>query len=370
MVSSPLVDDYVMANTSNFTVGRRGTKIDTIFMHHMAGVLTARQCGNIFAKAGRGGSAHYGIGSDGRIGCYVDEGNIAWHCGNWPWNCRSIGIELSNSSTGGDWPVSDRTLELAAQLVADIAKRNGMGRLVVGQNLKKHNDVSSTVCPGPYVTSRMQWIADRANAINYPPAPTVNWVPMDVPRIMITNAGAELINVTTKEVVKTYSEGISLECDQKTEVNGVLYLRTKYSTSKGINNGFAYSSLHEVPAPEPEPEPELPSWVDIEPTVYETIGETNLYNIVNGSIISTYRGGTEITVVQKTTWDGVEYARTEWSKEKGLNNGFRLSDLKIPSEEPDPEPEPEPEPEDPTVGILQKIIDFIKHIIDLITEKK
>ena len=303
MASSPLANDYVMADASNFTVGRRNTKIDTIFMHHMAGVLTARQCGNIFAKAGRGGSAHYGVGSDGRIGCYVDEGNIAWHCGNWAWNCRSIGIELSNSSVGGDWPVSDRTLELAAQLVADIAKRNGMGRLVVGQNLKKHNDVSSTACPGPYVTSRMQWIADRANAINYPPAPTVNWVPMDEPRHLITKNDARLVRIPELNVVQLYGSGVDIEFNQKTIYNGVLYLRTPYSSGKNISNGFAYDDLLEITPPEPEPEPEP------EPTPE-------------------------------------------------------------PEPEPEPTPEPEPEPEDQTVSILQKIIEFIQHIIDLITKKK
>ena len=41
-----------------------------------------------------------------------------------------------------------------------------------------------------------------------------------------------------------------------------------------------------------------------------------------------------------------------------------------PTPTPEPEPTPEPTPEDPTVGILQKIIDFIKHIIELITKKQ
>jgi len=34
------------------------------------------------------------------------------------------------------------------------------------------------------------------------------------------------------------------------------------------------------------------------------------------------------------------------------------------------EKKPDPTPEDPTVGILQKIIEFIQHIIDLITKKE
>jgi hypothetical protein len=94
--------------------------------------------------------------------------------------------------------------------------------------------------------------------------------------------------------------------------------------------------------------------------------------------VSSYKKGTEIQLVQTTTWKGVEYGRTEWSRDKKINNGFKMSEMAIPAPipapepkpEPTPEPEPEPTPEDPTVGILQKIIDFIKHIIDLITKKQ
>ena len=41
-----------------------------------------------------------------------------------------------------------------------------------------------------------------------------------------------------------------------------------------------------------------------------------------------------------------------------------------PEPKPEPTPEPTPEPADPTVGILEKIIVFIKHIIELITKKQ
>ena len=44
---------------SNKTPGRGGKKIDKIFLHHMAGSLTVKQCGNVFAT--RAASAHYGV---------------------------------------------------------------------------------------------------------------------------------------------------------------------------------------------------------------------------------------------------------------------------------------------------------------------
>ena len=172
MSNSSLVTVRVPAHPSNYTKGRN-TKITDVTIHHMAGVLSAEACGNIFARAGRNGSAHYGIGNSGEVGQYVDEGDTAWTNSNWPSNCRSVTIETSNSATGGDWPVSDAAYNTLIKLVADIAKRNGLGTLVAGQNLTWHSMFASTTCPGNYLRARVEEIARRANEINGGgPAPT------------------------------------------------------------------------------------------------------------------------------------------------------------------------------------------------------
>lgn len=256
MSNSPLASMWVQANATNFTKTRKGNKITHITVHHMAGVLSARQCGDIFAKAGRGGSAHYGIGNGGEIAQYVDESDIAWSDANWSSNCTTVSIETSNSSTGGDWPVGGPAYNSLICLVADIAKRNGLGWLTPWQNLFGHKDFSSTACPGPYLYARLQEIADGANRINFPPAPKVEWIPMDTPRNLVTKEGATLVIVPDMNTVKTYGAGVVLECDQKCFYNGKTYIRTKYSTSKGISNGFDFDQLTEVPTPEPEPQPE------------------------------------------------------------------------------------------------------------------
>lgn len=139
--------------------------IEKITVHHMAGVLTAKECGNIF-QGSREASAHYGIGKDGIIGQYVDEANSAWADGNWNSNCRSVTIETSNSSTGGEWPISDNVLNKLIELVADIAKRNNLGKLVTGKNLTWHQMYAATACPGPYLLSKMEYIANEANKLN------------------------------------------------------------------------------------------------------------------------------------------------------------------------------------------------------------
>lgn len=173
MPNSKLVNVIVPADPSNYTVGRSGSAIRDITIHHMAGVLSAEQCGAIFARPGRNGSSHYGIGVNGEVGQYVDEANTAWTNSNWASNCRSVTIETSNCDTGGEWPVSDASYNTLIKLVADIAKRNNLGTLVAGDNLTWHSMFAPTTCPGDFLRARVEEIARKANEINGgSPAPT------------------------------------------------------------------------------------------------------------------------------------------------------------------------------------------------------
>ena len=135
--------------TSNKSKGRGGKKIDKIFVHHMAGNLTVKQCGNVFKT--RPASAHYGVNGK-NVGCYVDEKDTAWHCGNFSYNQRSIGIELANDQgASGRWHVSNHK------------KVNYTGNLK--GNLCMHCWVSSTACPGPYLKTKFEYIAAEVNRI-------------------------------------------------------------------------------------------------------------------------------------------------------------------------------------------------------------
>ena len=66
-------------------------------------------------------------------------------------NCRAVTIETSNSGGAPEWPVSDTTFQTLVTLVADIARRNGLGKLVKGKNLTWHSMYAATACPGPYL---------------------------------------------------------------------------------------------------------------------------------------------------------------------------------------------------------------------------
>lgn len=168
MGNSKLISATYPAYQGNYTKGRSGKKIEAITIHHMAGRLTAKQCGAIFQRPGREGSSHYGIGYDGKIALYVDESNTAWTNSNWDSNCKSVTIETSDDNS--NWYVNDTTLNSLIKLVADIAKRNNLGKLVKGKNLTWHSLVADkgreTDCPGDYLRSKIQYIADEANKIN------------------------------------------------------------------------------------------------------------------------------------------------------------------------------------------------------------
>lgn len=152
------------ANENNYTKGRRGTAVKEITIHHMAGVLSAKQCGAIFQNPNRAGSSHYGIGVNGEIGRYVSESDIAWTNSNWEANKRAITIEVSNNTLGPNWAVSDASLNSLIELVRDIAKRYNLLPLVKGKSLTWHKMYSNTNCPGPYLMNKLDYIVERVNA--------------------------------------------------------------------------------------------------------------------------------------------------------------------------------------------------------------
>lgn len=167
MSYSNLTSAYLPASSRNYTQGRRGYKICKITPHHMAGRLTAAQCANVFKNPARQASSNYGIGYNGEIACYVDEENRAWTSSNRANDCQAITIEVANSSTGGDWPISDASWNALVKLCVDICKRHGFRLEYDGTpngSLTRHDMFANTNCPGPYLKSRLPELARVVNA--------------------------------------------------------------------------------------------------------------------------------------------------------------------------------------------------------------
>lgn len=167
MSRSSLASIYVPASTNNYTQGRRGYKVCKITPHHMAGKLTARQCGNIFANPNRQASSNYGIGYDGEIACYVDEENRAWTSSNRANDCQAITIEVANSANGEPWPISDAAWNSLVKLCVDICRRYGFRLTYDGTpngSLTRHDMFENTNCPGKTLGGRFKELADTVNA--------------------------------------------------------------------------------------------------------------------------------------------------------------------------------------------------------------
>lgn len=152
----------------------RNHKIDTITIHHMAGNLSVETCGDIFAPTSRKASSNYGIGSDGRIGLYVDEQDRSWCTGSAVNDNRAITIEVANDGGDPDWHVSDKALQSLINLVTDICRRNDIKSLkwqgnisLIGniekQNMTVHRWFQATSCPGNYLYGKLFYIAEEVN---------------------------------------------------------------------------------------------------------------------------------------------------------------------------------------------------------------
>jgi hypothetical protein len=169
--NSPLVNYKKIS--PNKTINRNH-KIDTITIHHMAGNLTVEQCGEVFAPKSRQASANYGIGSDGRIGLYVEEKDRSWATSSPDNDHRAITIEVANDNTK-TWTISDKAYKSLVALCVDICKRNGITELkwkgdkkLVGkveqQNMTVHRWFAATLCPGDYLYNLHSQIAKDVNA--------------------------------------------------------------------------------------------------------------------------------------------------------------------------------------------------------------
>lgn len=269
MAVSPLATESYPAHTSNYSGPEARTNITEVTVHHMAGILSARDCGGIFQRPGRNGSAHYGIGVNGEIAWYVDENCVAWTNSNWPSNQRAVTIETSNCEVGGDWKVSDASLNSLIKLVADIAKRNGLGTLVTGKNLTWHSMYASTSCPGDYLRSKMQYIADEANKINNPtPAPTPTPTPSSDIKVGDKVTLKNWVDYNGTPLMKTR------DFYYVSEINGDRAVLRADSMDGAVYCAAFVTNLKKVgdaPAPAPTPKPKpiqvgdkvtLKNWVD------------------------------------------------------------------------------------------------------------
>ena len=235
----------------------RDHKIDTITIHCMAGDLSIETCGNVFAPTSRKASSNYGVGSDGRVGCYVDEADRSWCSSNRANDMRAVTIEVANdggAETG--WHVSDTAMNSLIKLVADICKRNSISKLIWsdskddrinhrnGCNMTVHRDFKNKDCPGAYLMSKMPYIADEVNKLLgcSPSSGVVNSNPAPAPQPAPAPRPTKSVDEVAQAVIRgDYGNGSDRK--NRLEAEGYNYSVIQAKVNELCNRG--------TPAPKP-----------------------------------------------------------------------------------------------------------------------
>lgn len=171
MSNSPLVSyTKISPNKSS----PRNHEIDTISIHCVVGQCGVERLGEIFASTSRDASSNYGVGTDGRIGMYVEEKDRSWCTSSASNDNRAITIEVA-SDTKHPYAVNAAAYEGLIKLLVDICQRNpGIKRLkwrgdksLIGQvdkqNMTVHRWFANKACPGDYLYNRHGEIATEVN---------------------------------------------------------------------------------------------------------------------------------------------------------------------------------------------------------------
>ena len=250
--NSPLVS-YTEISPNKST--NRNHSIDTISIHCMAGNLSIEQCGNLFSNLSVQASSNYGIGSDGRIGLYVEEKDRSLCTSSSSNDNRAITIEVANTQAKDPWPVSDAAMASLIKLCADICKRNNIKKLLwkgdknlIGQvdkqNMTVHRWFAAKACPGDYLYSRHGYIADEVNKIlgqNTPIEPVTPDKPKE-PTQPTAPSNYKVGDVVKLKANATYYNGVSIPNFVKkstlyyrgTNVNGIIISTQKTGAITGV----------------------------------------------------------------------------------------------------------------------------------------
>lgn len=144
------VKDLVADLSATGHVNHQSYTKTMVTIHHNAGVLSHEDVLNTWKT--REASAHFDVDRNGAVAQYVDVHEYAWACGNTVGNQTSISIEMSNSTAGGNWPVSETTWHEAARLAGWLFAKVIHTR-PSAKNLVPHRYWYATSCPGPYMDS-------------------------------------------------------------------------------------------------------------------------------------------------------------------------------------------------------------------------
>lgn len=158
--------------------GQRNHAIDTITPHCVVGQCSVETIGNIFAPKYAQTSSNYGIGTDGRVGMFVEEKNRSWCSSSSANDNRAITIECA-SDYKEPYAFNNKVYNKLIDLCVDICKRNGKTKIIWFGDKNKtlnykpaanemlitvHRWFANKSCPGDWLYSRLGDLALKVNA--------------------------------------------------------------------------------------------------------------------------------------------------------------------------------------------------------------
>lgn len=137
-------------------------KIMYIVVHYVGALGGAEANCKYFYDVNRNASAHYFVGHAGEVWQCVEDKDIAWHCGAKSYvhpscrNSNSIGVEMCvKKDANGNWYFEAATVASTIDLVRELMAKYD----IPVEHVIRHFDVTSKVCPQPYVADENAWRA-------------------------------------------------------------------------------------------------------------------------------------------------------------------------------------------------------------------
>lgn len=192
---------------------------------------------NVLCNPARGASAHIvATGTGRKAACLVNFADASWATNQA--NPYTISIECDPRCRGEDYDV-------VAEVIAQI--RDAYGDLP----LVPHKQFVATACPGNYDLGRLDRLARTKDGSgdwgDVKDKESLKWVPMDNPRTMVAKQTIQPVDVLTgSNMGDPIPKGTPIEFQTKAGYKGVLWLRTKYATSKNTNTGIRADDVTEV----------------------------------------------------------------------------------------------------------------------------
>ena len=242
-----------------FGGSRNGDPINGIVIHHVAGTNGLNYVAN---SNTRNSHPTYHIDNKGKVTGIVHPNRRPYSTAGRP-DSEAITVEIDNSKTGGDWPISSAAYNSLIEIIVwhqSQSKRKGFAKNKPGVAQKEffiawHQQYVATACPGPYLIKRMDKIVNACKAkveeqkkpVDTTPEPDTITIANNVPGYNNANDAVNSSNRVTVVAAGTYYV--------YKEAYGMINLSTKINTPGAWTNPNDYNTK---PAETPEPDEEQP----------------------------------------------------------------------------------------------------------------